>query len=179
MSVSGADARRAPALGEVAFDRARIALRVRALAAAIAQEHGPAGLVLASAGGARSRFAADLARELGPGAAGLATLELTDWPQRRLALVRAPTLDLAGRHAIVVEDAVDTGLRLRFLVDQVLALGADEASACVLLDRPARRLVGGLPVRYRGFAVADELHVGYGLELDGRFAELPDIHRVG
>ena len=45
-----------------------------------------------------------------------------------------------------------------------------------LLDRPYRRLVDDLPVRYVGFAVPDELYVGYGFDLDERYRELPDLH---
>jgi hypoxanthine phosphoribosyltransferase len=45
-----------------------------------------------------------------------------------------------------------------------------------LLDRPYRRLVDDLPVRYTGFVVPDELFVGYGFDVDERWRELPDIH---
>jgi len=79
---------------------------------------------------------------------------------------------------LIVEDAADTGLRLHVMVELVHALGAAEVAACVLLDRPQSRLVAGLPLRYRGFTVGEQLHVGYGLELGGRHGELPDLHAL-
>jgi hypoxanthine phosphoribosyltransferase len=54
--------------------------------------------------------------------------------------------------------------------------GPTSVAVVTLLDRPYRRLVDDLPVRYVGFAVPDELYVGYGFDLDERFRELPDLH---
>ena len=62
---------------------------------------------------------------------------------------------------------------------RTLALrGPSSIAAVTLLDRPYRRLVDDLPVRYVGFVVPDELFVGYGFDLDERFRNLPDLHLV-
>jgi len=53
--------------------------------------------------------------------------------------------------------------------------GPASVAAATLLDRPYRRLVDDLPVRYVGFTVPDELYVGYGFDLDERYRELPDL----
>ena len=75
-----------------------------------------------------------------------------------------------------MEDVVDTGLTLRYLC-RTLGLRRPRSLAVVaLLDRPYRRLVDELPVRYVGFTVPDELFVGYGFDLDERYRNLPDIH---
>ena len=85
---------------------------------------------------------------------------------------------IAGRHVLIVEDVVDTGLTLHFL-SRTLRLRAPASIAAVtLLDRPYRRLVDDLPLRYVGFTVPDELFAGYGLGLDERWRALPDLRYV-
>jgi hypoxanthine phosphoribosyltransferase len=85
---------------------------------------------------------------------------------------------LEGRHVLLVEDVVDTGLTLHFLCRTLLLRNPASLSAVTLLDRPHRRLVDELPVRFIGFTVPDELFAGYGLGLDERWRALPDLHVV-
>jgi hypoxanthine phosphoribosyltransferase len=85
---------------------------------------------------------------------------------------------IAGRHVIVVEDVVDTGLTLNFLARTLSLRNPATLAAVTLLDRPYRRLVDDLPVRYVGFTVPDELFAGYGLGIEERWRALPDIHFV-
>ena len=74
---------------------------------------------------------------------------------------------------------IDTGLTLHYLVRDARACARPASLAAVtLLDRPYRRLVDDLPVRYVGFTVPDELFVGYGFDLDERWRNLPDLHLV-
>jgi len=77
---------------------------------------------------------------------------------------------------IIVEDVVDTGLTLNYLVKTLALRRPASVAVATLLDRPYRRLVDDLPVRYVGFTVPDELFVGYGFDLDERFRNLPDLH---
>jgi hypoxanthine phosphoribosyltransferase len=84
-------------------------------------------------------------------------------------------LDIGGRDVIVVEDVVDTGLTLHYLVRTFDLRRPRSIAAVTLLDRPYRRLVDDLPVRYVGFVVPDELFVGYGFDLAERYRELPDL----
>jgi hypoxanthine phosphoribosyltransferase len=77
---------------------------------------------------------------------------------------------------ILVEDVVDTGLTLRYLCKTLGLRNPRSLAAATLLDRPYRRLVEDLPVRYVGFVVPDELFVGYGFDLDERYRSLPDLH---
>ncbi len=77
---------------------------------------------------------------------------------------------------LVVEDVVDTGLSLHFLVRTLLLRQPASLAAATLLDRPYRRLVDDLPIRYVGFTVPDELFVGYGFDLRERYRNLPDLH---
>jgi hypoxanthine phosphoribosyltransferase len=79
---------------------------------------------------------------------------------------------------VIVEDVVDTGLTLNYLRRTFSLRGPASLAIATLLDRPYRRLVDDLPVRYVGFTVPDELFVGYGLDLGERWRNLPDLHLV-
>jgi hypoxanthine phosphoribosyltransferase len=82
---------------------------------------------------------------------------------------------IEGRHVLVIEDVVDTGLTLNYLVRMLLLRMPETLAAVTLLDRPYRRLVDDLPLRYVGFTVPDEFFVGYGFDLDERYRGLPDL----
>jgi hypoxanthine phosphoribosyltransferase len=83
---------------------------------------------------------------------------------------------LGGRDVVIVEDVVDTGLTLHYLVRSFRLRGPRSLAAVTLLDRPYRRLVENLPLRYTGFTVPDEFFVGYGFDMDERYRNLPDLH---
>ena len=85
---------------------------------------------------------------------------------------------IAGRHVLIVEDVIDTGLTLHFLIRTLRLRAPASVAAVTLLDRPYRRLVDDLPLRYVGFTVPDELFAGYGLGLDERWRALPDLRFV-
>ena len=85
---------------------------------------------------------------------------------------------LRDRHVLLVEDVVDTGLTLHFLCKTLSLRQSASLAAVALLDRPYRRLVEQLPLRYVGFSVPDELFAGYGLGLNERWRAFPDIHLV-
>jgi len=91
-------------------------------------------------------------------------------------LVKDLDQGLEGRDLLVVEDIVDTGLTLNYLCKTFSLRSPASLAAATLLDRPYRRLVDDLPVRYVGFTVPDELFVGYGFDLDERYRHLPDLH---
>jgi hypoxanthine phosphoribosyltransferase len=85
-------------------------------------------------------------------------------------------MSIEGRDILIVEDVVDTGLTLNYLVKTLLLRRPASVVVATLLDRPYRRIVEDLPVRYVGFTVPDELFVGYGFDLHERFRNLPDLH---
>jgi hypoxanthine phosphoribosyltransferase len=94
----------------------------------------------------------------------------------RIRLLKDIDAEIRGRHVVLVEDVVDTGLTLRFLCRSLALRAPASLAVATLLDRPYRRLVDDLPVRYVGFTVPDELFVGYGFDLDERYRNLPDLH---
>jgi hypoxanthine phosphoribosyltransferase len=85
-------------------------------------------------------------------------------------------VEIEGRDVLIVEDVIDTGLTLNFLCKTFGLRRPRTLAAATLLDRPYRRLVEDLPVRYVGFTVPDELFVGYGFDLDERYRNLPNLH---
>ena len=95
-----------------------------------------------------------------------------------IRLLKDLDVDVEGRHVLIVEDVIDTGLTLNYLVRSLELRRPQSVTAVTLLDRPYRRLVADLPVRYVGFTVPDELFVGYGFDLEERYRNLPDIRVV-
>jgi len=96
----------------------------------------------------------------------------------RIRLLKDLERSIDGRHVLIVEDVVDTGLTLNYLVKTLVLRRPASLAVATLLDRPYRRLVEDLPVRYVGFTVPDELFVGYGFDLDEQLRNLPDIYLV-
>jgi len=82
--------------------------------------------------------------------------------------------DITGRHVLIVEDIIDTGLTLSYLRRSLLARKPASLEICSLLSKPSRRRVK-LDVKYLGFEVPDEFVVGYGLDYAGAYRNLPDI----
>jgi hypoxanthine phosphoribosyltransferase len=80
--------------------------------------------------------------------------------------------DIAGRHVLVVEDIVDTGLTLGYLLNTLRARNPASLKVCTLLDRSVRRIVD-LPVAFRGYEIPDRFVVGYGLDYQQRYRNLP------
>lgn len=85
--------------------------------------------------------------------------------------------DLAGRDVLLVEDIVDTGLTLRYLLSVLASRGPASLEVVTLLDKSARRIVPLAP-RYVGFNCPDRFVVGYGLDFQERYRNLPDILQV-
>jgi hypoxanthine phosphoribosyltransferase len=96
----------------------------------------------------------------------------------KIRLIKDLDLPIMGRDVIIVENVIDTGLTLNYLVKTFELRKPREIVACTLFDRPYRRLVDDLPLRYVGFTVPDEYFVGYGFDLEGRFRGLPDLRIV-
>jgi len=96
----------------------------------------------------------------------------------RIRLLKDLERSIDGRHVLIVEDVVDTGLTLNYLVKTLVLRRPASLAVATLLDRPYRRLVEDLPVRYVGFTVPDELFVGYGFDLNEQLRNLPDIYLV-
>ncbi|RUM35057.1 MAG: hypoxanthine phosphoribosyltransferase [Archaeoglobus sp.] len=85
--------------------------------------------------------------------------------------------DVKDKDVLIVEDIVDTGITMNFLVKRVMKRGASSVKVCTLLDKPSRRIVDVIP-DYVGFTIPDYFVVGYGLDYNGMYRELPEIYRI-
>jgi hypoxanthine phosphoribosyltransferase len=78
---------------------------------------------------------------------------------------------IAGRHVLIVEDIIDTGLTLNYVLRSLRTRGPESLEVCTLLDKPARRLID-LDLKYVGFPIPDVFVVGYGLDYNQRYRNL-------
>ncbi len=81
---------------------------------------------------------------------------------------------IEGAHVLIVEDIVDSGLTLKYLIDNLAARGPASVKTCVLLDKPERRQVD-IKVDFVGFEIEDEFVVGYGLDFAEKYRNLPYV----
>jgi hypoxanthine phosphoribosyltransferase len=124
-------------------------------------------------------FAADLARAVElPFAMDFMAIQGYGGPRGGnpgIRIIKDVDTRIAGRDVLLVQNVVDTGLTLNYLVKVLRLRDPATIAACTLLDRPYRRLVDDLPIRYVGFTVPDEFFAGYGFDLAGRYRGLPDL----
>jgi hypoxanthine phosphoribosyltransferase len=82
--------------------------------------------------------------------------------------------EVTGRDVLIVEDIIDSGHTLRFVMDMLQARHPTSIKLCTLLDKPERREID-IPIDYTGFVIEDKFVFGYGLDLDEKFRNLPFV----
>jgi hypoxanthine phosphoribosyltransferase len=95
----------------------------------------------------------------------------------RVRVVQELKTPIKGRDILVIEDIVDTGTTISFLLDYLIKKKPASLKLCVLTDKPSRRRVP-VSIDYLGFTVPDKFVVGYGLDFDERFRYLPEIYAI-
>ena len=162
-------------VARILFSATAIAARVGALGHMISADYQERDPVLVGVLKGVAPFMSDLIRTLTI-ACSLDFLSIEAYGGRRASgavqIVKDLDLSVTGRHLLMVEDIIDTGLTLHYLLRWLSARGPASIAVCTLLDRPRRRLVD-LPVVYQGFQIADEFVVGYGLDYRERYRYLP------
>ncbi len=168
-------------VASVLFGREDVRRRVRELGRAITQDYEGRIPVLITVLKGGAVFLADLMREI---ALPVETyfLALSRYGDVEESMGRVKILldvdaDLTGRDVILVEDIVDTGLTLRYLLSVLEARSPAGIDVCTLLDRTGRRIVP-VDLRYVGFECPDAFVIGYGLDHAERYRNLPEILRV-
>lgn len=167
-------------IGAVLFDEPTLRARVAELGTAIAADYADQDPLLIGILNSSAVFLADLTRAV-PIASEIDLIALTPFVREGAGAGRAVRFEkdlstsVEGRHCVLVEDVVDTGLTMQYVLRSLRGRGPASVAVCALLDRPQRR-IADVPIRYRGFEIGDDYVVGYGLDHRGRFRELPAIH---
>jgi hypoxanthine phosphoribosyltransferase len=89
-------------------------------------------------------------------------------------LVKDLDVPIEGRHVLFVEDVIDTGLTLNYLLRYIRDRMPTSLEVCTLFDKPSRRLIE-LPIKYKGFNLPDKFIVGYGLDYNEKYRNLPYV----
>lgn len=165
-------------LSEVLFSAQSIQDRVQGLAQEIAQDPVPGPLLVVGVLTGAAIFAADLLRAL-PISAELDFIAVSSYGDStkssgQVRWVKDITHSIEGRHVLLVEDIVDTGLTMSYLRDLLRARDPASLRLCTLLDKQEARKVE-IEVDYVGFSCPDAFVVGYGLDYAGRYRDLPEI----
>ena len=159
----------------VLLDRRAIAARVEAIADRISADH-PDGVVLVGVLKGALVFLADLARAITGIEVTVDFLAISRYApdSGRVRILKDLDVDVEGRDVVLVEDLVDTGLTLAYLLSHVRERAPRSLDVCTLLDRPVRRIVPLTP-RYVGEEIADVFVLGYGLHHVDLYRNVPYI----
>lgn len=166
--------RRGPGGGVVVHSTADLARAAERLGRELSGAY-PGGMVLVAVLTGSVFFLADLVRCLRvPCEVDFLAVSAYAGGTGRVRIVKDLDTDVHGRQVVLVEDIVDTGLTCSYLLGELGGRGAASVEICALFDRRARRIVP-VPVRFSGFEVSDDLLVGYGLDVAGRYRNLPFV----
>ena len=168
-----------PPIAEVFLSEEQIQDRVRALAEEIRQDYTGKDALFVTVLKGGLYFLADLTRALDMHVAidfmAISSYRGGKGPSGAVRLIKDLDEELMGRHVLLVEDIIDTGLTASYLLRTLAARDPADLAICTLLERTARRIVPTLPIRYRGFEVPDLFLVGYGLDYRQYYRNLPYI----
>lgn len=163
-------------IAEILFTEERIQSRVANLAQQITADYKDSKLVLVSILRGSVFFATDLARLIDL-PLSMDFLSISSYGEDSEGVVRI-TKDLeeniAGKDVLLIEDIVDTGFTLKYLLRTLGGRNPRSLEVCTLLDRRARRIIE-MDLKYIGFEIPDKFVVGYGLDYRQRYRNLPYI----
>lgn len=166
---------------ELLYTAREIRDRVRELGATITRDYAGREPVLVSVLKGSAVFLADLLLAIGVKARvdfmSISAYGSDSQPSGVVRIMKDLDQDIGGEDVIVVEDIVDTGLTLSYLLSVLQARRPASIEVCTLLDKSVRRITP-LEIRYRGFDCPDRFVVGYGLDISERYRNLPFILAV-
>jgi hypoxanthine phosphoribosyltransferase len=166
-------------IGQVLISEEEIRNKVRELGAQVTADYTGRSVTLVSVLKGSLPFMADLMRAIDVpvqidlmevSSYGGATTETSGL----VRILKDLSSSIAGRDVLIVEDIIDTGLTLNYLLRYLRGKNPASLRICALLDKPARRLVE-IPIDYTGFTIPDEFVVGYGLDYGEFYRNLPFI----
>lgn len=168
-----------PDVAKVLFSEQVIADRVAALGAELAAEYADKAPVILPVMSGAMCFCSDLMRAMRPSPRGTQVESIKSksyFGNQSSGNVKVHPIEInvEGRHVLLVEDIVDTGLTIAKLKEHAKQAGAASVKMVALLNKGARR-VNGMQPEWAGFECEDEFVIGYGMDFDGAYRELPYI----
>jgi hypoxanthine phosphoribosyltransferase len=166
------------AVGEILIDRETLAARVAELGAEVSGDYQGRDLLLIGVLKGAVFFMADLMRHLTvPCEVDFMAIssygDATD-SSGIVRILKDLDINIEGRHVLVVEDIIDSGLTLSYLIRNLESREPATLEVCALLTKPSRREID-VPVRYVGFEIPNKFVVGYGLDFAERYRNLPYV----
>jgi bifunctional protein TilS/HprT len=163
-------------IDHVLFSQAKIQQRVKRLADIISHDYAGKSLVLIAVMKGVICFASDLMRNISiPLNIDFMAVSYFDTSEGRpVNITKDIDIDIRNKDVLMVEDIVDTGMTLNYILGYLAAMKPASLKVCTLLDKKVRRLAN-VPLDYIGFEVPDEFVVGYGLDYDDEYRNLPFI----
>ena len=165
-------------VGEVLIDADTLRSRVADLGAEISSDYAGRDLLLIGVLKGAVFFMADLMRKLTIPCEvdfmAISSYGASTDSSGVVRILKDLDINIEGRHVLVVEDIIDSGLTLSYLVRNLEAREPASLEVCALLTKPERREID-VPVRYTGFEIANRFVIGYGLDFAERYRNLPYV----
>jgi hypoxanthine phosphoribosyltransferase len=162
----------------VHIDEQKLQARVRELGAQITQDYAGKELTLICVLKGSTFFAMDLAKAIDLPLTleflGVSSYHGGTETTGEVRITTDVSKPMAGKHLLVIEDIIDTGLTMAFLLENLKARHPASLKVCSLLEKPARARTR-VPIDYKGFVIEDVFVVGYGLDYAERYRNLPFI----
>lgn len=165
-------------LRKVLVSKAELESRVRELGAAISRDYAGKELVLIGILKGAAVFMSDLMREITFPVAvdymSVSSYGSSATTSGVITIKQDINTDIRGKHVLLVEDLIDTGLTLQHLGQLFALREAASVRICTILSKPSRRLAN-IPIDYCGIEIPDEFVVGYGLDYAEQYRNLPEV----
>ncbi len=166
------------AVGEILIEQDALQGRIAELGAEISRDYEGKDLLLVGVLKGAVFFLADLMRELSVPCEidfmAISSYGAGTDSSGVVRILKDLDMNIAGRDVLVVEDIIDSGLTLSYLMRSLTARKPSSLEVCTLLTKPERREVD-VPVRYVGFEIPNRFVIGYGLDFDQRYRNLPYV----
>jgi hypoxanthine phosphoribosyltransferase len=163
---------------EIIISQEQIQAKVQALGKAISQDYLGRNLLLVGVLKGVLFFFADLLREISIPVEmdfiAVSSYSSESRDQGYVRLVKDLDIPIHHRHILFVEDVIDTGLTLNYILQNLRSRQPASLEVCALFNKPDHRLID-IPLRYKGFDLPDKFVVGYGLDFKEKFRNLPFI----
>ncbi|WP_347491361.1 hypoxanthine phosphoribosyltransferase [Desulfoscipio sp. XC116] len=167
-----------PDVEKVLIDRMTIDEKVRELGGIISRDYAGKELLMVGILKGAVVFMADLIRNMNIDVRidfmAVSSYGASNKSTGEVRILKDLDKSVEQRHVLIIEDIVDTGLTLSYLLEILKARDPAGVHICTLLDKPSRREVN-VPVDYNGFVIPDEFVVGYGLDYNEKYRHLPEI----